>query len=59
MAKTKEELDELRKELNTLKDKLKDLDEDELIEISGGGVNIWDVAVKQKEDFDPKKHQVK
>lgn len=54
MAKTKEELDELRKELNTLKDKLKDLDEDELIEISGGGVNIWDVAVKQKEDFDPK-----
>lgn len=53
MAKTKEELDELKKDYEELANKLKDLSEDELKEVCGGdGVNIWDVAPKKKDIFD-------
>lgn len=50
MAKTKQELDELKKEFETVNSKLKELNEDELKEVCGG-VNIWDIAVKLKEKF--------
>lgn len=36
MAKTKEELDELKKEFETLKSKLQDLSQEELEQIAGG-----------------------
>lgn len=36
MAKSKEELQELKKEYEEFCDKLKDLSEDELVQISGG-----------------------
>lgn len=51
MAKTKQELETLKKEVVDLTNKLKDLSEDELNEIVGGSM-IWDVAVKLKEKFD-------
>lgn len=50
MAKTKEDLEVLKKEYEDLTNKLKGLNEEELQEISSG-VNIWDIAVKQKETF--------
>lgn len=50
MAKTKQELDEIKIELKELNDKLKDLSEDELQEVCGG-VHIWDVAPKKKDEF--------
>ena len=36
MAKTKEELEQLKQEYNILIDKLKELSEEELLEVSGG-----------------------
>lgn len=54
MAKTKEELETLKKEVVDLTNKLKDLSEDELNEI-GGGSMIWDIGVKLKEKFDKNK----
>lgn len=50
MAKTKEELNVLKKEYESLATKLKELNEDELKQVCGG-VNIWDIAVKLKEKF--------
>ena len=54
MAKTKQELETLKKEVVDLTDKLKDLSEDELNEIVGGSM-IWDIGVKLKEKFDKNK----
>ena len=51
MAKTKEELQELKNEYESLNNKLKELTEDELKEVCAG-VNIWDIGVKLKEKFD-------
>ena len=42
MAKTKQELEELKKQVETLKTKLKDLDEDELRSIVGD-IDIEDI----------------
>ena len=42
MAKTKQELEELKRQVETLKTKLKDLDEDELRSIAGG-IDIEDI----------------
>ena len=50
MAQTKEELIELKKEYETLNNKLKHLSEDELKQVCAG--TIWDVAVKTKDKFD-------
>ena len=55
MAKTKEELNQLKQEYETLAAKLSELSEEELNQISSG-VNIWDIAVKLKEDFKVEKH---
>lgn len=48
--KTKEELEQIKKECESLTTKLNELSEDELKEISVG-VNIWDIATKLKEKF--------
>lgn len=48
--KTKEELEQIKKECESLAIKLNELSEDELKEISVG-VNIWDIATKLKEKF--------
>ena len=45
----KEELEVLKKEYEVLNNKLKELSEDELKEVTGG--KIWDIAVKLKEKF--------
>ena len=50
MAKTKEELMELKNEYETLNSKLKALTEEELEEVTGGE-QIWDIGVKLKEKF--------
>lgn len=50
MAKTKEELEALKKELHELTNKLKELSESELNEVCGG-VNIWDIAPQKKDIF--------
>ena len=50
MAKTQDELKELKEEYEKLNEKLKELSEDEL-ETVCGGVNIWDIAVKLKDKF--------
>ena len=50
--KTKEELEQLKQEYEALTAKLNELTEDELKQISVG-VNIWDVAVKNKDKFQP------
>lgn len=50
MAKTKEELNELKQEYESLTAKLQELSEDELKEVCVG-VNIWDISVKLKEKF--------
>ena len=42
MAKTKEELNQLKTEYETLNNKLKELTEDELREVTGGGKNDKD-----------------
>ena len=55
MVKTKEELNQLKQEYETLAAKLSELSEEELNQISSG-VNIWDIAVKLKEDFKVEKH---
>ena len=49
MAKTKEELMQLKTEYETLNNKLKELSEEELDYVNGG--TIWDIAVKLKEKF--------
>lgn len=41
MAKTKEELNELKKECEALTNKLQDLSEDELELVTGGGIKEW------------------
>lgn len=51
MAKTKEELMQLKTEYETLNNKLKELSEEELDYVNGG--TIWDIAVKLKEKFMP------
>lgn len=48
--KTKQELEQIKKERESLTTKLNELSEDELKEISVG-VNIWDIATKLKEKF--------
>lgn len=48
--KTKQELEQIKKECESLAIKLNELSEDELKEISVG-VNIWDIATKLKEKF--------
>lgn len=53
MAKTKEELEKIKKDIDILKNKLSELNEDELKEINVG-VNIWDIAVKNKDKFNNK-----
>ena len=50
MAKTQDELKELKEEYEKLNEKLKELSEDEL-ETVCSGVNIWDIAVKLKDKF--------
>lgn len=50
MAKSQEELQTLKKEYEDLNNKLKELSEEELKEVCGG-VGIWDIAVKLKEEF--------
>ena len=50
MPKTKEELNKLKNEYESLTSRLKELTEDEL-ETVCGGVNIWDIAVKLKDKF--------
>lgn len=50
MTKTKEELIELKNEYDSLKNKLNELTDDELVEVTGG-VTVWDIAVKLKEKF--------
>ena len=50
MTKTQEELNTLKVEYEILNNKLKELTEDELNEVTGG-VNIWDIGVKLKERF--------
>ena len=52
MAKTKEELMQLKTEYETLNNKLKELSEEELDYVNGG-TTIWDIAVKLKEKFMP------
>lgn len=47
MAKTKEELDKIKKEVEELNNKLSELTQEELQQVSGG-TNIWDVNVKHK-----------
>ena len=49
MAKTQEELKQLKIEYETLNNKLKELSEEELDYVNGG--TIWDIAVKLKEKF--------
>lgn len=51
MAKTKEELTELKKEYEALSNKLKELSDDELEQVCAG-TNIWDIAVKLKEKIE-------
>lgn len=51
MAKNIEELNELKQEYEELNNKLKELTEDELKEVCAG-VDIWDIAVKLKEEFE-------
>lgn len=51
MAKTKEELNVLKNEYETLTTKLNELNEDELKQVCGGSETIWDIAVKLKEKF--------
>lgn len=48
MAKTKEELNQIKKEYESLSKKLSALTSDELKEVTGG---IWDISVKKKERF--------
>ena len=43
MPKTKQELYELKQEIESLKNKLKDLSEDELKEIAGGTVDAEEI----------------
>lgn len=50
MAKTKEELNQIKAEYESLNNKLMELTEDELEEVCSG-VSIWDIAVKLKEKF--------
>ena len=50
MTKTKQELEALKNEYETLTNKLKELNEEELKEVCAG-VDIWDIAVKLKEKF--------
>lgn len=50
MAKTKEELNNLKQEYESLTTKLKELNNEELKQVCAG-VNIWDIAVKLKEEF--------
>lgn len=47
MAKTKQELQQLKSECEDMSKKLNELSEDELKEVTGG--TIWDIAVKLKE----------
>ena len=49
MAKTKQELQQLKSECEDMSKKLNELSEDELKEVTGG--TIWDIAVKLKEKF--------
>ena len=53
MAKTKEELNQLKAEYETLNNKLKELTEDELLEVTGG--NFWneDWGSEGKDSGDP------
>ena len=51
MSKTKEELNNIKNEYKELADKLKELSEEEVLEVTGG-VNIWDIGVKLKEKFE-------
>lgn len=48
--KDKTELENLKKEYEELTTKLKELNEEELNEVTGG-VQIWDIGVKLKEKF--------
>lgn len=48
--KSKEELNALKEEVETLNKKLRELSDEELEEVCGG-VTIWDIAVKLKEKF--------
>lgn len=50
MAKTKEELNNLKQEYESLTTKLKELNNEELKQVCAG-VYIWDIAVKLKEEF--------
>lgn len=46
--KTKEELNELKKECESLSSKLNELSEDELKMVTAGSTSIWDINVKLK-----------
>lgn len=48
--KDKKELETIKMEVKELTTKLKELDEDELNQVTGGEY-IWDIAVKLKEKF--------
>ena len=55
MAKTKEELNQLKAEYETLNNKLKELTDDELIQVTGGEHQVnkpgTDFVLAESEDF--------
>lgn len=50
--KTKQELDQIKKQVEEFNNKLSELSQDELRQVTAG-VNIWDIAVKLKESIKP------
>ena len=47
MTKTQEELNELKKEYETLNSKLKELSEDELKQVTGGSIQKSDIDIRK------------
>ena len=53
MAKTKEELNELKQEYDSLTNKLKELTEDELLQVTGGLQTEGDIDIELANLFAP------
>ena len=49
MAKTKEELNELKIEYESLNEKLKELSDDELKQVTGGNTGLWSETLETAE----------
>ena len=49
MAKTKEELNELKIEYESLNEKLKELSDDELKQVTGGITSLWSETLETAE----------